>query len=126
MSVPQGRRIVLFSLLASIALTLQTRSLPLYVAVGGSMLLGTAYSAKPMRLKRWPFAAALCIALVRCAHRSPTANGHPRPLTLFGHPRHLLTPSTRLPPPTPSAPSPRPIRAAGLSSTGDSLPTPVV
>jgi homogentisate phytyltransferase / homogentisate geranylgeranyltransferase len=77
MSVPQGRRVVLLSLLGSILLTLQTQSYPLYVAVGGSLLLGTAYSAEPLRLKRWPFAAALCISLVRCvaaAHHQLTSS----------------------------------------------------
>ena len=65
MSVGRGRQIVLLSLLGSILLTARASSWPLAIAVGGSLVLGTAYSAEPMRLKRWPVAAALCIAGVR-------------------------------------------------------------
>lgn len=62
LSVARGRQIVLVSLLGSLALTAGARSLPLAIAVGGSILLGTVYSLPPIRLKRWPLAAAFCSA----------------------------------------------------------------
>jgi len=42
---------------------------PLLAVTVGSALLGTAYSAPPLRLKRFPLLAALCIIVVRRACR---------------------------------------------------------
>lgn len=40
-------------------------SWPLHLTLAGSAVLGTAYSAPPVRLKRSPFFAAFCIVVVR-------------------------------------------------------------
>ncbi|MEM9219786.1 MAG: homogentisate phytyltransferase [Cyanobacteria bacterium P01_F01_bin.150] len=63
-SVPTGRRIVLF--MGSLALLLSIVQGPiLFATVALSMAIGTIYSLPPLRLKRFPFWAALCIFGVR-------------------------------------------------------------
>jgi len=63
-SIPTGRTIVLVCLLISIVTALWV---PPYLTatVGLSLLLGTAYSLPPLRLKRFYFWAAFCILAVR-------------------------------------------------------------
>jgi homogentisate phytyltransferase/homogentisate geranylgeranyltransferase len=60
----QGQIIVTVLGLAAILLTL-TQGLLLFGTVAVSMLIGTAYSLPPLRLKRFPFWAAMCIFGVR-------------------------------------------------------------
>lgn len=63
-SIKTGRSIVILCLLLSIVTaTLSTRYLLATVLL--SLLLGTAYSLPPIRLKRFPFWAAFCILAVR-------------------------------------------------------------
>ena len=63
-SVPTGRRIVLA--LGSMALLLALVQGPiLFTTVALSMVIGTIYSLPPLRLKRFPFWAVLCIFGVR-------------------------------------------------------------
>lgn len=63
-SVPTGRRIVLF--MGSLALLLAiVQGSILLTTVALSMAIGTIYSLPPLRLKRFPFWAALCIFGVR-------------------------------------------------------------
>jgi len=44
---------------------LRARSLALHLTLASSAILGTIYSAPPIRLKRFPFFAAFCIVVVR-------------------------------------------------------------
>jgi len=44
---------------------LRTRSMALHLTLASSAVLGTMYSAPPIRLKRYPFFAAFCIVVVR-------------------------------------------------------------
>lgn len=60
-----GRRVVLGSLVVSLLTTMWAGGVWLKWTVGLSLLLGTAYSLPPFRLKRWPFWAAFCIIAVR-------------------------------------------------------------
>jgi homogentisate phytyltransferase/homogentisate geranylgeranyltransferase len=46
------------------------------VAVAGALVVGCAYSLPPVRLKRWPIAAALCISGVRSAVVNLGMYGH--------------------------------------------------
>ena len=81
-SVPTGRRIV--SILGGLALVLAAVQGPiLLTTVALSMAIGTVYSLPPLRLKRFPFWAALCIFGVR---------GIIVNLGFFGHFRHWLQP----------------------------------
>ncbi|MDX2256218.1 MAG: homogentisate phytyltransferase [Pseudanabaenaceae cyanobacterium bins.39] len=60
----QGQTIVTVLGLAALLLTLM-QGWFLFCTVGISMLIGTAYSLPPLRLKRFPFWAAMCIFGVR-------------------------------------------------------------
>lgn len=63
-SMAMGRRIVM--VLGALALMLAALQGPILLAtVGLSMAIGTVYSLPPLRLKRFPFWAALCIFGVR-------------------------------------------------------------
>ena len=64
-SMERGRAVVLGCLLVSLATTACVDSNALWTTVMLSILLGTAYSLPPIRLKRWPFWAAFCIITVR-------------------------------------------------------------
>ena len=63
LSRKQGQFIVLVLGIAS--LLLATASPYLFATVAFSCVIGTAYSVPPIRLKRFPFLASLCIYLVR-------------------------------------------------------------
>lgn len=80
--------IVTLSLIASLLLGIShpiLGSQGLNVALWGSMILGTMYSMKPFRLKRFPLLAAFCIVAVRgavinagfFAHAMSAAYGNP-------------------------------------------------
>ncbi|MCU0569057.1 MAG: homogentisate phytyltransferase [Oculatellaceae cyanobacterium Prado106] len=60
----EGWRIVLFSGLVALVLSL-TQGIFLTLTVWLSLLIGTAYSLPPIRLKRFPFWASFCILVVR-------------------------------------------------------------
>jgi homogentisate phytyltransferase/homogentisate geranylgeranyltransferase len=65
-SLRQGRLIV--AITAVVALLLAAAQGPvLFTTVAVAMAIGTAYSCRPLRLKRFPFWAALCIVGVRGA-----------------------------------------------------------
>jgi len=51
----------------SVAMALRSPSAWLRAVLLGSAAIGTAYSARPVRLKRWPTTAAVCIVVVRGA-----------------------------------------------------------
>ena len=60
--------VVCFGCLAlALASAIPVASTPLVGVLAGSALLGAAYSAPPLRLKRWPLLAALSIVAVRGA-----------------------------------------------------------
>jgi len=63
-SVNQGRWIVVLSGLIALALS-ASQSIYLFGTVIISFIIGTVYSLPPLHLKRFPVAAALCIAFVR-------------------------------------------------------------
>ncbi|GAB4194317.1 MAG: homogentisate phytyltransferase [Coleofasciculaceae cyanobacterium] len=63
----------------------------LFLMVGSSVAIGTAYSLPPIRLKRFPFWAALCIFSVRGAIVN---------LGLFLHFSHRLSGTLLIPPPS--------------------------
>jgi homogentisate phytyltransferase/homogentisate geranylgeranyltransferase len=63
-SVNQGRWIVVISGLAAVLLS-ASQGLFLFLTVIVSFIIGTVYSLPPLHLKRFPVAAALCIAFVR-------------------------------------------------------------
>jgi homogentisate phytyltransferase / homogentisate geranylgeranyltransferase len=65
-SLWQGRAIVVLTGLLAIALA-ASQSQYLLAMVGISLAIGTAYSLPPIRLKRFPFWASLCIFTVRGA-----------------------------------------------------------
>jgi homogentisate phytyltransferase/homogentisate geranylgeranyltransferase len=91
-SVLQGRWIVAVTGLSAIAIA-ATQSLYLLGMVGLSLAIGTAYSLPPIRLKRFPFWASLCIFSVRGAivnlglflhfHRGGTIPAEVWALTVF-------------------------------------------
>ena len=62
-----GQRLVLLTGAAAIALSLLSQNIFLILTVGLSLLIGTAYSLPPIRLKRFPFWASVCILVVRGA-----------------------------------------------------------
>lgn len=64
MSVPQGIAVVAVLGIAGLAVSVAFNRY-LFATVLLSALIGTAYSAPPVRLKRFPFFAALCIYGVR-------------------------------------------------------------
>ncbi len=83
-SVAMGRGIVM--VLGGFAMVLAALQGPiLFATVGLSMAIGTVYSLPPLRLKRFPFWAALCIFGVR---------GVIVNLGFFAHFRHWLNPGT--------------------------------
>ncbi|MEL7492899.1 MAG: homogentisate phytyltransferase [Cyanobacteria bacterium J06554_11] len=63
----QGWRLVGLTGAGAIALSLISQNIFLILTVGLSLLIGTAYSLPPMRLKRFPFWASVCILTVRGA-----------------------------------------------------------
>lgn len=64
LSEPTARRLVLVAGGVAIALGAWLGQWLLFTVVA-SLLLGTAYSLPPLRLKRWPLLAAFCILVVR-------------------------------------------------------------
>ena len=68
-------RIVLVAALLPVVLAL-TQGLFETAAVVVALAVGAAYSVPPVRLKRWPFAAALCISGVRSAVVNLGMYGH--------------------------------------------------
>ena len=67
--VRTGIAIVVATGAAALAIGTWTGSAPLLATLGGSLLLGIAYSTDLplLRWKRWPLLAAGCILAVRCA-----------------------------------------------------------
>lgn len=65
LSVREGWGLVVGCGVVSVALGVWWGSAPLLWTLLASMALGTAYSVPPIRLKRFPFFAALCILAVR-------------------------------------------------------------
>ncbi|HTL88728.1 MAG TPA: homogentisate phytyltransferase [Leptolyngbya sp.] len=65
-SVKQGRTIVFLCGIVAIAVAI-SQSIYLFGMVGLSLAIGTLYSLPPVRLKRFPFWASLCIFTVRGA-----------------------------------------------------------
>lgn len=63
-SLIQGRAIIAFTGIAALVLA-GVLSFWLFLTVGVSLAIGTVYSLPPIRLKRFPFFAALCIFTVR-------------------------------------------------------------
>jgi len=93
LSMRDAKLIVMTALFSSLCLgsasaTLGTEGLN--VALYGSAILGTLYSMKPFRLKRFPILAAFCIVAVRgvvinsgfFAHATAAAFGNPAATTL--------------------------------------------
>ena len=62
-----GQRIVMAMGIAAIALALFSQNIFLILTIGLSLIIGTAYSLPPIRLKRFPFWASFCILVVRGA-----------------------------------------------------------
>ncbi len=62
-----AQRLVWLMGAGAIALALISQNVYLMLTVGLSIVIGTAYSLPPIRLKRYPFWASLCILLVRGA-----------------------------------------------------------
>ena len=88
-SVRTGRFVVWTCFGVSLLLTALVGSTWLWWTVGASLLLGTAYSLPPFRLKRFNFWAAFCIIAVR----SLIVN-----ILLFAHVADWRAPLTDLPP----------------------------
>ena len=65
-SLRQGRSIVAITAVAALLLA-AAQGPVLFTTVAVAMAIGTAYSCRPLRLKRFPFWAALCIVGVRGA-----------------------------------------------------------
>jgi homogentisate phytyltransferase/homogentisate geranylgeranyltransferase len=63
-SLRQGRSIVAITAVAALLLA-AAQGPVLFTTVAVAMAIGTAYSCRPLRLKRFPFWAALCIVGVR-------------------------------------------------------------
>ncbi len=100
LTVQQGQLVIGICLALSLLIAL-SQGFFLFVTVLGSILLGTAYSLPPFRLKRFPLGAALCIIVVRgiivnlgiygyfarvfhSAALSPVISGWARPTLLTG------------------------------------------
>lgn len=62
-----GQKLVWLTGSGAIALAIMSHNLYLMLTVGLSLLIGTAYSLPPVRLKRFPFWASMCILVVRGA-----------------------------------------------------------
>ena len=62
-----AQRLVLITGGIAIALALISQNIYLMLTVGLSLIIGTAYSLPPLRLKRFPFWASICILVVRGA-----------------------------------------------------------
>ncbi|MEM6451055.1 MAG: homogentisate phytyltransferase [Cyanobacteria bacterium P01_D01_bin.105] len=62
-----GQRLVGLTGALAIALSLISQNIFLMLTVGLSLIIGTAYSLPPIRLKRFPFWASVCILVVRGA-----------------------------------------------------------
>ncbi|MFK8184986.1 MAG: homogentisate phytyltransferase [Phormidesmis sp.] len=62
-----GQQLVGLTGAIAIALALLSQNIFLMLTVGLSLLIGTAYSLPPIRLKRFPFWASVCILVVRGA-----------------------------------------------------------
>lgn len=62
-----AQRLVLLMGGIAIALALISQNIYLMLTVGLSLIIGTAYSLPPLRLKRFPFWASVCILVVRGA-----------------------------------------------------------
>ena len=62
-----AQRLVGLSGVVAIALALGAQNIYLLLTIGLSLIIGTAYSLPPMRLKRFPFWASVCILVVRGA-----------------------------------------------------------
>jgi homogentisate phytyltransferase/homogentisate geranylgeranyltransferase len=75
LSVEAAWRIVTAAALLPVALALTQGALETG-AVVAALLVGAAYSLPPVRLKRWPLAAALCISGVRSAIVNLGVYGH--------------------------------------------------
>ncbi|MGC1305792.1 MAG: homogentisate phytyltransferase [Phormidesmis sp.] len=63
----QGQWLVGLTGGGAIALSLLSQNIFLILTVGLSLIIGTAYSLPPIRLKRYPFWASVCILVVRGA-----------------------------------------------------------
>lgn len=63
-SVSSGIRIVAVSGISALILSI-SQGAYLFFVVGSSIAIGTAYSSPPLRLKRYPFWASMCIFVVR-------------------------------------------------------------
>ncbi|MEL7333225.1 MAG: homogentisate phytyltransferase [Cyanobacteria bacterium J06560_2] len=63
----QGQRLVWLMGAGAIALSLISQNIFLILTVVLSLIIGTAYSMPPVRLKRFPFWASMCILVVRGA-----------------------------------------------------------
>jgi homogentisate phytyltransferase/homogentisate geranylgeranyltransferase len=79
--VPTGVAIIAATGATALAIGAWAGSAPLLATLGGSLLLGIAYSTDLpfLRWKRWPVVAAGCILAVRCA-RAP---GLPHPVCAY-------------------------------------------
>ena len=66
-SKAHAQKLVLATGAAAIALSLISQNIYLILTVCVSLLIGTAYSLPPIRLKRFPFWASVCILTVRGA-----------------------------------------------------------
>lgn len=86
-STQTGRIIVAIAGILALVIS-ATQGIYLFAMVGISLTIGTMYSLPPVRLKRFPFLAALCIFSVRGAIVN---------LGLFLHFRHILA-TTNIPP----------------------------
>jgi homogentisate phytyltransferase/homogentisate geranylgeranyltransferase len=75
LSVEAAWRIVAVAAVVPLVLALSQGALET-VAVAGALVVGCAYSLPPVRLKRWPIAAALCISGVRSAVVNLGMYGH--------------------------------------------------
>ncbi len=62
-----AQRLVGLSGVGAIALALDSQNIYLVLTIGLSLIIGTAYSLPPIRLKRFPFWASACILVVRGA-----------------------------------------------------------
>jgi homogentisate phytyltransferase / homogentisate geranylgeranyltransferase len=75
LSVEAAWRIVAVAAVVPLVLALSQGALET-AAVAGGLVVGCAYSLPPVRLKRWPIAAALCISGVRSAVVNLGMYGH--------------------------------------------------
>jgi homogentisate phytyltransferase/homogentisate geranylgeranyltransferase len=75
LSVEAAWRIVAAAAVVPVVLGLTQGALET-AAVAGALVVGCAYSLPPVRLKRWPLAAALCISGVRSAVVNLGMYGH--------------------------------------------------